>query len=133
LTREQVTLDRLRRGELDALLEEFYSPDVVFDLRALEVWPESETYEGHDGIRRFYEAWFGPWEEVTFELESAEAVGDLILSVAVQRGTGVSSRAPVEARFAILTTVRESKFVRARFFWNADDAVRAAEGEGPSG
>jgi ketosteroid isomerase-like protein len=125
---EPVTLERLRSGGLDRLIDDFYAPDVVFDLSAVAGWPEATTYEGHDGIRRFYEAWFGTFEEVSFELERLEAVGDdLILSVAIQRGRGISSRTPVEWRNAYLATMRGSKVVRVQFFSDPDEAVRAAE------
>jgi ketosteroid isomerase-like protein len=97
-------------------------------MSAIEDWPESETYAGHEGIRRFYEDWFGRWEQMAFELERVEAGGDVILSVVVQRGTGTSSRAPVEQRVALLTTVKGSKFVRAQFL-DPEDAIRAATGD----
>lgn len=126
LTREPITLDRLRADLLDRLLDEFLAPDVVFDLSGVEGWPDAQTYEGHEGIRRFYETWFGMFAEVSFELERVEAVGDSILSVAIQRGTGISSRTPVEWRNAYLMTLRGSKGVRARFFSDPDEAVRAA-------
>jgi hypothetical protein len=42
-TRAPITLGRLRAGQLDWLMEEFY--------------------------RRFYETWFATFEEVSFELE----------------------------------------------------------------
>jgi ketosteroid isomerase-like protein len=125
-TREPVTLERFRRGDYDPLIEEFYTADVVFDLSAVPGWPEAQTYEGYEGVRRFYETWFGMFEEVSFELERLEAVGDFVLSVATQRGTGISSHTPVEWRNAYLATFRGSKTVRAQFFADPDDAVRAA-------
>lgn len=127
LSREPMTLEGLRAGELDWLIDEFYPPDAVFEMGGFEGWPESETYEGHDGVRSFYEAWFGPWESMSFELERLERVGDVVLSVVLARGTGASSRTPVEQSFALLTTVRDSKFAHARFFTDPNEAVRAAE------
>lgn len=127
---EPITLERLQAGWADWLLNEFFAPDAVFDMSALDDWPESPLYEGHDGIRRFWEAWFGTWEEATWELERLEAVGELILSVALQRGIGASSRTPVEWRTCYLVTIRGSKIVRSRFFADPDDAIRAAGGGG---
>jgi ketosteroid isomerase-like protein len=131
-TRQPITLERLRAGQLDRVLEEFYAPDVVFDLSAVAGWPEAQTYEGYAGIRTFYEVWFGMFEEVSFELERVEGVGDLVLSFAIQRGSGISSRTPVEWRNAYLSTVRGSKIVRAQFFSDPDEALRAAGSAGRS-
>jgi ketosteroid isomerase-like protein len=130
---EPITLERLRAGKFDWLMEEFYSADVVFDLSALAGWPEAKTYEGYDGVGRFFEDWFGMFEEVSFELDRLEAVGDVVLAVAIQRGSGLSSRTPVEWRQAYLSAVQGSKIVRTQIFSDPDEAVRAAERSGPSG
>jgi hypothetical protein len=51
-------------------------------------------------------AFFGPLpvprvkNRQRFEIERVEAAGDLVLSVAIQRGSGISSRTPVEWRNA---------------------------------
>jgi hypothetical protein len=107
-------------------LEEFYTRDAVFDLTRVAGWPESPVYEGHDGLRRFWQEWFSMWEQVTWELERLEPVGDSILSVAVQRGIGASSHTPAEWRLTFLSTFRGSKVLRARFFSSPEAALEAA-------
>src|ERR687895_470426 len=77
---ESITSERLRSGWMDWLLDEFYAPEPVFDLRAMD-WTESPVYEGRDDLRDFWETWFGTWE-----LERLETVGEQVLSVAVERG-----------------------------------------------
>lgn len=131
--REPITPERVRAGQLDRLVEEFFAPDVVFDLSGVAGWPDAQTYGGHEGVRRFYETWFGMFAEVSLELERLEAVGDSLLSVAIQRGRGISSRTPVEWRNAYLNTLRGSKIVRAQFFSDPDEAVAAAHRRSPLG
>ena len=126
---EPVTLERLRAGEFEWLTEEFFAPEIVFDLSAVADWPEAEIYEGYEGIRRFYEIWFGAFDQVSFEVESVEAIGDVVLSIATQRGGGLHSHTPVEWRNAYLTSVDGSKIVRSRFFSDPDEAMRTARAE----
>lgn len=127
--REPITLERLRAGEFDSLMEEFFAPEIVFDLSAVADWPEAEMYEGYEGVRRFHEVWFGAFDQVSFEVESVEVIGELVLSIAVQRGSGLYSHTPVEWRNAYLVSVSGSRIVRSRFFSDPDEAIRTAKAE----
>lgn len=70
---------------------------------------------------------------MSFEVECVEAVGDLVLSIAVQRGSGLYSHTPVEWRNAYLISVNGSKIVHSRFFSDPDEAVRIARAEAAGG
>jgi ketosteroid isomerase-like protein len=89
-------------------------------------WLEADVYRGHRGLKEFWASWFAPFEEITFEVESVEPVGDAVVSVATQRGRGAAGGAPVEMRLAYVTEIRDGKAVSMRVFMDVDDAFRAA-------
>jgi ketosteroid isomerase-like protein len=123
---EPITLEHVRGQWLEHFLDDFFSADSVFDLSRVDAWPEERLYEGHAGIRRFWEKWFEIFEEVSFECEHLEEVNGLVVSVARQRGTGITSKTPVEWRLAYLVTMADSKIVQADFYPDPDEALLIA-------
>src|SRR5688572_4384578 len=89
-------------------------------------WPEAGTYRGDAEVRRFYERYLESWQqsgEVDFELIPA---GDKVLARWRTPVTGHHSGVAVENRATSVFTVREGQVTRIEYFFDHDEALRAA-------
>jgi ketosteroid isomerase-like protein len=115
--------DAWQRGDFDAL-SETHHPDV--ELIPDPSWPEAGTYRGDEAVRGFYEAYRDRWdatESVDYELIPA---GDKVLARWRNPVTGRQSGAGVETQATSVFTLRDGKVVRIEYFFDHDEALRAA-------
>jgi ketosteroid isomerase-like protein len=106
-------------------LTEAYAPDFVWDMSKYRGWPEAQTYEGIDGLRRFLEH----WEEVfdwEYEVESLHDAGDRVVSIISQRGRTKAAGPDVEMCNGLVWTLRDGKLVRAENYADPSEALGAA-------
>ena len=112
------------KGDWDRWAEH-WDPEVV--VTALEGWPEGEGLQGIEAWRRQAERLRDSWEEARVEEDEIRPVGDdqvlaRIRYVTRSRDTGMSFDTPMTAVFLL----RGGRIVRARYFWEYDDALEAA-------
>jgi ketosteroid isomerase-like protein len=85
------------------------------DIRA-EVPPsmsaEPDVYEGHDGVRRYMDAFQGHLDDVRFEVLELHLEGERVIADLRFKGRGASSGIPVEQRAAVLHRVAGGKVTR---------------------
>ena len=114
--------DAGRRADVDALMG-FYRADVV-----IEMSDAALTFEGPTEIRRFYEDFFGLWEDLVSELEELLDLGNgVTFSVIHNRGRPVGSTAEAQQRLAWVATWQEYKITRVEIYVDIDEARAAAE------
>ena len=114
-------------GDMDQLFT-FFHPEVVWSTTNFEGWPEDDVYQGHDGVRRFFEQWRASWDRYEAGIhEIVDAGGDDVLVFCWQRGYGSGSQVPVEMDFGQATTVRDGLIQRMDAY-SDPDAARAALG-----
>ena len=108
--------------------------DAMFALAATNVivtqFPDQidvRDYHGHEGLRHVMTEWIGTWEDWSIELLQAREVGGVVLAVALQRGRGRASGAPMQTEVAFLFTVRDGLIVRWRMFHSEREALDALE------
>jgi ketosteroid isomerase-like protein len=104
------------------LFERFYSGGVdhavelLADDFVLTVPPsmsaEPDDYEGHEGARRYFEAFDGMLEDLSFEALELEEYGEVVIAWMRFRGRGASSGIQVEQYAAVLSRVQDGKVVR---------------------
>ena len=99
-------------------------PDVVFVVR--HPFPEAAETAGPDGIRKYMRAFLDNWESYAIEAGDLQAVGEVVMADAIQRGEGKASRIEMEQRFFMLFTFREGKIVRIESILDRDEALEAA-------
>jgi ketosteroid isomerase-like protein len=99
-------------------------PDVVFVVR--HPFPEAVETAGPDGIRKYMRAFLDNWESYAIEGGDLQAVGEVVMADAIQRGEGKASRIEMEQRFFMLFTFREGKIVRIESILDRDEALEAA-------
>ncbi|MGH2714116.1 MAG: nuclear transport factor 2 family protein [Thermoleophilaceae bacterium] len=116
------------------LMERFNDDrDSVFELLSedfvVEIPPslsaEPDVYEGHDGARRYLDAFEGLLEDVRFVAleyheEGAQVIVDMLL-----KGRGVASRIEVEMRSATVHWVEDGKVARIQPFPDLESAREA--------
>jgi len=88
--------------EVSALLH----PEVRFDQRRI---PDGGVYEGREACGRFFERWFGTWDEIQMKPERFIQDGDHVLALMTIKGRGKGSGVPVVIRSADLFTIRDGK------------------------
>jgi ketosteroid isomerase-like protein len=89
-------------------------------------FPEAVETAGPDGIRKYMRAFLDNWQSYAIEVGDRQAVGEVVMADAVQRGEGKASRIEMEQRFFMLFTFREGKIVRIESILDRDEALEAA-------
>jgi ketosteroid isomerase-like protein len=99
-------------------------PDVVFVVRP--PFPDAVETAGPDRIREYMRRFLDNWESYAVEARDLQAVGDVVVADAVQRGEGKASRIEMEQEFFMLFTFWGGKIVRIESFLERDQALEAA-------
>jgi ketosteroid isomerase-like protein len=108
-----------------------YHPDLVWDhTHNAEVagLVGRTVYEGHEGLREWSRQYYEAWEDVTAELEDVIDLGDdRVVAVLNYRSRGRASGVEVQVtRMAGIFTIRDGQVVRAEWYRDEPDALRAA-------
>jgi ketosteroid isomerase-like protein len=110
------------RADVDGLLS-FYEPDVVIEMPDMGL-----TFEGLAEIRRFYEDFFGLYEDLESELEELLDLGNgITFAVIRNHGRPVGSTAEVQQRGAWISTWEGARIIRVEVYIDIDNARVAAE------
>jgi ketosteroid isomerase-like protein len=103
------------------------APDFVWDVSALEGWPDASQYFGPEGFNEFIAKWTEAYDEFEQNVEEVIDAGDQdVVSILSQRARPRGSGSWVHLRFAVIWTVREGKLTRGRVFRTAEEALAAA-------
>ena len=87
---------------------------------------ETETYRGHDGIRRYLSDMADEWEEWRAEADEILDVDqDTVLATFRFYATGKGSGVPIEARLAVVFVLSNRKVLRGRAFLSREEALEA--------
>jgi len=81
LTRMRAAIERWNARDYEAVLESLH-PDVVW--RIDPFFPDIEpVYEGREGVRRFFQSFVQPWEQISLEIERVinERPGQILVEV----------------------------------------------------
>jgi ketosteroid isomerase-like protein len=133
MAREDV--ERVREGYatfnregLRAMVDVFWTPDIVWDVQPMRIPGLDAAYRGADEVIGFFELWLGSFDAETWTVEPIEItdLGDRILVVLRQRGAGASSGVEVELEFAQLIETRDGRAARATHYLTKEEALAAA-------
>jgi ketosteroid isomerase-like protein len=120
--------ERANSGDIDAVLE-LLAPDSVMEVPP-EASLEPDTYEGHEGARRYFAGFDGILDDVRFELVSIEEISpDIVLTDAKLTGRGTTTGIFVEQTTFVVLTVRGGCVSSIRPYTSRDAAL-AAVGSG---
>ena len=112
------------KQDLDAALECVHD-DLEFDWSD-SMGPFVGTYKGRAGLTRFWMDMLEAWQEFSPEIEEVVDCGpERLITLDVVRARGKGSGIDMEARGAMLWTVRDGKIARVKMFQTKDDALEA--------
>jgi ketosteroid isomerase-like protein len=108
--------------DVDAVLS-LYAPDAVLEPVAI-----GTSLEGEAAIRRFYEDWFGAYEEFDVQLVEVLDLGNgVVFDVWLQHARPVDSSGRVQMRGAAVSVWTEGVIARRTLYPDIDEARAAAE------
>jgi ketosteroid isomerase-like protein len=90
-----------------------------------ELSAEPDTYEGHEGARRYFAGFAGMLENVTYEAFELTPEGEHVLAHARLAGRGVSSGLEVELETVVVHTVADGKITRIVPYADLESARRS--------
>ena len=119
-------MEAYSRRDYDAAVVDF-DPAIEW-IVDVSLAPDATTYHGHEGVKRFWEAWEEAISAMVLEIEECRSVGqDRVLAITRAHGMGAGSGAPVEsARFAQIADFRDGRVVRVRLYGAVAPALKAA-------
>jgi ketosteroid isomerase-like protein len=117
--------DLWNEGDLDAYIQ-CYDSEVVVE--APEGWPEGSVSRGLDAWRQQAQRLRDTWDEARVEVEEIRPVGEdrvvtRIRYVTIGKEPGISFDTPMAAVFFL----DGRKIRRAQFFWDIEEALKAAD------
>jgi ketosteroid isomerase-like protein len=116
--------EALNAGNIDELVA-LCDPDFRLDMSDRVFNPA--TYQGEEGIRRFYDEVREVWESFVWEPEQLFERGEVIVALLHARGRGRGSALEIDRRTAMLWTVRGDRCLSLIFYGDRDRALEAAE------
>jgi ketosteroid isomerase-like protein len=90
-----------------------------------ELSAEPDTYEGHEGARRYFAGFAGMLENVTYEAFELTPEGEHVLVHARLGGRGVSSGLEVQLETVVVHTVVDGKITRIVPYADLESARRS--------
>jgi ketosteroid isomerase-like protein len=105
-------------------VDESTHPDV--ELVTDPAWPEPGTYRGRDRVRRFYERYAESWGEVSALDFALIPAGDKVVARWRNPVTGRHSGIAIETQATTVFTLSDGQVVRIEYFFDHDEALRAA-------
>ena len=115
--------EALNRGDVEVVVD-LCEPDFELDMSQRVFNPT--TYEGHDGIRRFYREVREVWEEFRWDPEALHDAGDRVVAVLRSYGRGRASGVEIDRQVAMVWTVREGRASALQFYLDPGEALKAA-------
>ena len=91
-----------------------------------ELSAEPDSYDGHDGVRRYFDSFHEIVDDLRFDAEELVEVGpDAVAARGLITGSGRESGIPIEMRVPMLMRLRDGKLVEMGAYPDWDDAVAA--------
>ena len=118
----RASYEALNRGDIEGTVEAL-APNAEWH-ESSEL-PDSGVFRGRDAVRSFLEDFLEQWSEFRQEIEEVLVEGDRAALFIHLTARGRESGARVDARYAHLWTVRDSKGVRVDAYYDRDAALRA--------
>ena len=92
-----------------------------------ELSGEPDSYDGHDGVRRYFDSFQEVVDDLRFVAEEVVEVSDTaVVARGHIAGRGRESGIPIEMRVPMLIRVRDGKIAEMSAYVDWDDAMAAA-------
>jgi uncharacterized protein len=114
--------DRLNGGDVEGLVE-LCAPGFQLDMSERIFNPE--TYEGHDGIRRFYADVRDIWEQYRWAPEELIDAPPRVVALVRAQGRGRGSGLEIDRRVALVWTLDRGRATALRLYVDPKNAIEA--------
>jgi ketosteroid isomerase-like protein len=115
--------DQFAEGGVEAILDGA-DENIVIEIPP-ELSAEPDTYQGHDGVRRYFAGFEGMLDDVRYEALELEPVGDVVLAHIRLGGRGVSSGLDVDLEAYVIHDLAGGKITRIRPYADRESAEAA--------
>ena len=116
--------DRMVAGDVDEFYAAHYTPDAVMETP--DAFPAPAHFEGCDGYRTLVQESYGPYEDVAWDLDQADAIGDAVVVKARIRGRAKGDPVLIEVGVAFVYDMRDGLICRSRLYLSHERALEAA-------
>jgi ketosteroid isomerase-like protein len=116
----------LRDDQLFQQLASAIEPMLDPELECAGVWQEGKTYRGLDGFRELWLDWLEPWATYHTTVEELIDLDDRVVAFGRDRATREDSERTFDLVSGSIWQFRDGRLVRAEFFRDRDEALRAA-------
>jgi ketosteroid isomerase-like protein len=89
---------------------------------------EPDTYRGHDGIRRWFDSFDEVMEEIRWDADGYQQVGDQVVVEFTLRARGKTTGLDFGQEAVMVWSLRDGKAIRVELFETLDEALAAAKG-----
>ena len=91
---------------------------------------EPDTYRGHDGIRRWFDSFDEVMDQIRWDANRFQQVGERVVVEFTLRARGKTTGLDFGQDAVMVWSLRDGKAIRVELFESLDEALRAAQ-EGP--
>jgi ketosteroid isomerase-like protein len=123
--RKSLDLISLEGARAPSLLAWTWHPEIRMT-SAMGQGSESQTYIGHEGMRRYYDDLFASFAELSFEHPEYSEVDDQVLALDTLRGRRSESGAALLQPGAAIWRFASGKIVEGRSFLSHEEGLHAA-------
>ncbi len=116
-------IDAFNRTDVDAFAG-FTTPD--FEWSPSMVAIEGETFQGREGIDRYFRSLTNAWEQFHIHRDRFRCAEDLVVMLGRLEGRGVGSGVPVDASLGMVFDFRGGMISRIRGYLDHAEALEAA-------
>jgi ketosteroid isomerase-like protein len=103
----------------------WYDPDVV--IVNADDWPIAATYEGTEGYVRWYQENYGAYEDVRYDVNFLDAVGERVVALVTISGRPRGEETKLELQIGLVYTMRAGRIARVELYLGHDRPMRAAQ------
>ena len=119
-------LELWNEGDLGARWIELHDPEV--EVTAPEGWPEGTVEPGIEAWRLQAERLRDSWEKARAEIDEIRPIGeDRVLARIRYLTEGAAPGISFETPMAVVAFLKGGRIARMQFYWEAGDALEAAE------
>ncbi len=119
----RLAYEYLNRADAEGLIE-LCDDDFLIDMSERVFNPDS--YEGHEGIRRFFDGVRDAWKSYHWDVEETHVAGDSVVAMLHCQGQSREDGPGVDWRVAWLWKFRGGKPISTRFYRDRAQALEAA-------
>ncbi len=115
----------LRGPALEPYHAEFFVPESV--VNNADGFPTSDVYEAFAGYRRWFDDTYGPYEDVSWDVETVTAAGERVVAVGRSGGRAKGDPTWLEIRLGCTYAMRDGRIERIDVFLTPEGALAHAE------